>query len=273
MSVCSLGKQAKTPQAAGQTGDKMSHLRDLIRQRSAAAAASASEPAPADPAPTNPTPADPVNYTAPPGSALGSLGGRYAEAAAKLEGCGPMPAKELKALIGPILGFERVAWNHVEATWGIVQNKNGLTLSLRGLEFTPAATPAVAQNAPAAASPTPAPILTAPAGVMPSPAPASTQEQPTQTNLVVLIDCAPFGGVGGTTFEAYLQPHIDKLSASVGAPLFSLDYRSGERQLAAHLAKQPPPTGLLLVDSGHSAWRELSQVILPRASMVIRSTR
>lgn len=177
-----------------------------------------------------------------------------------------MPAKELKALIGPILGFERVAWNHVEATWGMVQDKNGLTLSLRGLEFAP---PAVAQNSPASAPPPAAPTLTPSDAVTALPDPSTTQER----GLVVLIDCAPLGRSTATTLETYLQPHIDILSAAVGAPLFSLDYRAGERQLAAHLASQSPPTGFLLVDSGHSAWRELSQILLPRASLVIKGTR
>jgi hypothetical protein len=74
------------------------------------------------------------------------------------------------------------------------------------------------------------------------------------------------------SLEVVLAPIVERLSVSAGMHLFLLDYRQGERQLAQAVAAASP-TGAIVVDSSHAAWRELAQVLVPRASLVVRGWR
>ncbi len=76
------------------------------------------------------------------------------------------------------------------------------------------------------------------------------------------------------TLEAYLAPIIARLEKSTGGPAFLRDFRAGERTVA-HMASLdlPKSNTLLLVDSANSAWKEVSQALVPHAACILRGSR
>ena len=76
------------------------------------------------------------------------------------------------------------------------------------------------------------------------------------------------------TLEAYLAPIIARLEKSTGGPAFLRDFRAGERTVAHMASLELPKSGtLLLVDSANSAWKEVSQALVPHAACILRGSR
>ena len=76
------------------------------------------------------------------------------------------------------------------------------------------------------------------------------------------------------TLEAYLAPIIARLEKSTGGPAFLRDFRAGERTVAHMASLDLPKSGtMLLVDSANSAWKELSQALVPHAACILRGSR
>jgi len=199
-----------------------------------------------------------------------------------------IPAKELRLLIGAELGLARVAWAHVEA---VASEVPGWGLDLTGLKrnVVPPASGAGMQEplpftdpGPAAALTTAAPTAAAPtAAALTTAAPtaaAPTAAAPTAAaGFMLLVDVGVVQAPPGwklQTMEAYLAPIITRYEASVGGPAFLRDFRAGERTVAHMAGLDLPADGtVLLVDSGNSVWKEVSQALVPRASGILRGTR
>lgn len=192
--------------------------------------------------------------------------------------------KELRQMVGTATGLRRVAWNHVEEC---VQGIEGWTLTADGFERnelnvpwdTPAPVVQVVDepmdtqqyaDTAARASVEPGPIVEAPV-VVDAFAPTTTQ------GFILLVDVGVVQGLSGwtsQTLEAYLAPIIARYEASTGGPAFLRDFRAGERTVAHMASLDLPADGtLLLVDSGNSVWKELSQALVPRAACILRGTR
>ena len=193
--------------------------------------------------------------------------------------------KELRQMVGTATGLRRVAWNHVEEC---VQGIEGWTLTADGFERnelnvpwdTPAPVVQVVDepmdtqqyaDTAARASVEPGPIVEAPV-VVEAFAPTTTTK-----GFILLVDVGVVQGLSGwtsQTLEAYLAPIIARYEASTGGPAFLRDFRAGERTVA-HMASLdlPADATLLLVDSGNSVWKELSQALVPRAACILRGTR
>jgi hypothetical protein len=196
-----------------------------------------------------------------------------------------VPVKELRLLIGAELGLARVAWSHVEET--CIGAMPGWELEAAGLQAVapveaqvvdePVDTQQYADTA-ARASVEPATIVEAPA-VAPVEAPvvAPVQSEAPQHGFLLLVDVGVVQAVPGwklQTLEAYLAPIVARYEASVGGPAFLRDFRAGERTVAHMASLDLPADGtVLLVDSGNSVWKEVSQALVPRAAGILRGLR
>lgn len=233
-------------------------------------------PAPVVEATTAPAPARSRadSYAAARASVLTAAGGRDF-----------VPVKELRLLIGAELGLARVAWSHVEET--CIGAMPGWELEAAGLQAVapveaqvvdePVDTQQYADTA-ARASVEPATIVEAPA-VAPVEAPvvAPVQSEAPQHGFLLLVDVGVVQAPQGwklQTLEAYLAPIVARYEASVGGPAFLRDFRAGERTVAHMASLDLPADGtVLLVDSGNSVWKEVSQALVPRAAGILRGLR
>ena len=210
-----------------------------------------------------------------------------------------IPAKELKQLVGNALQLERVAWARVVASCAAGVPGD---LTLMGLDIVPAATfeefcdivqvleqpvvEAPVVEAPVVEAPVvEAPVVEAPvveAPVVVVEAPVVVVEAPVVVVVVdmgyhLLIDIGVVQAPSGwstQTLEAYLAPIIARLEKSTGGPAFLRDFRAGERTVAHMASLDLPKSGtLLLVDSANSAWKEVSQALVPHAACILRGSR
>jgi CRISPR/Cas system-associated exonuclease Cas4 (RecB family) len=201
--------------------------------------------------------------------------------------------KELRLMVGQATGLRRVAWNHVEEC---VLEIEGWTLTVDGLERdeltweTPAAVVEAAPVEAPAEAPVEAPVVEAApeslpehvktyplSGFIEDAAPDAVNPPTTSRGFILLVDVGVVQGLPGwtsQTLEAYLAPIIARYEASTGGPAFLRDFRAGERTVAHMASLDLPADGtLLLVDSGNSVWKELSQALVPRAACILRGTR
>ena len=281
------------------TGDTMSSLQELLRARSAARAAAPAPQPVVEVAPAAPlfAVAQPVvEVVAPvvvapvvvaPSPVKPSIReADYPAAAAAIvlasKGRTHIPAKELKQLVGNALQLERVAWARVVASCAAGVPGD---LTLMGLDIVPAATfdefcdiVQVLEQPVVEAPVVEAPVVEAPVVVVEAP----VVEVPVVVVVVdmgyhLLIDIGVVQAPSGwstQTLEAYLAPIIARLEKSTGGPAFLRDFRAGERTVAHMASLDLPKSGtLLLVDSANSAWKEVSQALVPHAACILRGSR
>jgi len=228
------------------------------------------------------------------------------------EGRTHIPAKELKQLVGNALQLERVAWARVVASCaaGVPGELTLMGLDIvpaatfeefcdivQVLEQPVVEAPVV--EAPVVE----APVVEAPvrvwsvvevenAPVVEAPEVVGRQameklqhtfrpnEQKPADDLPgyhLLIDIGVVQAPSGwstQTLEAYLAPIIARLEKSTGGPAFLRDFRAGERTVAHMSSLDLPKSGtMLLVDSANSAWKEVSQALVPHAACILRGSR
>ena len=291
------------------TGDTMSSLQELLRARSAARAAAPAPQPVVEVAPAAPlfAVAQPVVevvapvvvapvVVAPPPVKPSIREADYPAAAAAIvlasKGRTHIPAKELKQLVGNALQLERVAWARVVASCAAGVPGD---LTLMGLDIVPAATfeefcdivqvleqpvlEAPVLEAPVLEAPVvEAPVVEAPVVVVEAPvvvveAPVVVVDMGYHLLIDIGVVQAP-SGWSTQTLEAYLAPIIARLEKSTGGPAFLRDFRAGERTVAHMASLDLPKSGtLLLVDSANSAWKEVSQALVPHAACILRGSR
>ena len=266
------------------TGDTMSSLQELLRARSAARAAAPAPQPVVEVAPAAPlfAVAQPVvEVVAPvvvapvvvaPSPVKPSIReADYPAAAAAIvlasKGRTHIPAKELKQLVGNALQLERVAWARVVASCAAGVPGD---LTLMGLDIVPAATfeefcdiVQVLEQ----------PVVEAPVVVVEAPVVVVVVDMGYHLLIDIGVVQAP-SGWSTQTLEAYLAPIIARLEKSTGGPAFLRDFRAGERTVAHMASLDLPKSGtLLLVDSANSAWKEVSQALVPHAACILRGSR
>lgn len=221
-----------------------------------------------------------------------------------------LSAVELKKIVGLALGLQRVAWRHVEMTVAALPALGiQAELSPAGLVVSGAVGAAAAPAAPAddAINPSgwPEPVVepvVEPEPVVEAPAPADRVELATDRvelapdrveaeapplddapvldevddededvePLTLYIDCVP--SCAHVTLAAVLDPFVSHVTERAGVHAYLLDYRQGQRQVAAMVAGARV-RGAVVVDSSCDVWREVSSVLLPMASLVVRGVR
>jgi hypothetical protein len=101
-----------------------------------------------------------------------------------------------------------------------------------------------------------------------------TTAGPTQSRLILLVDCLPAKGRQATMLSTALAPLKAAVEKKHGVAFWSLlSYREGDSFLAAYLRtawQQEKPSGAFLVDSRSAEWRACGDVLMALADVVIR---